>query len=69
MAKIPKQRKLPNPRWGGLHHPGINEQVQRALDTKKEMEDKQAQEVNEVKEDEQNKEAEAVAEQEDEKID
>lgn len=50
MAKIPKQRKLPNPRWGGLHHPGINEQVQRALDTKKEME------VNEEKEDEQEKE-------------
>ena len=56
MAKIPKQRKLPNPRWGGLHHPGINEQVQSALDAKHEQE--------------QNKEAEAVPEQEkDEKID
>ena len=58
MAKIPKQRKLPNPRWGGLHHPGIDEKVQRALDEKHE------QDAKKEMEDEQEKEAEAVAEQE-----
>lgn len=56
MARIPKQRKLPNPRWGGLHHPGIDEKVQRALDEKHEQDAKHEQE--------QNKEAEAVAEEE-----
>lgn len=58
MARIPKQRKLPNPKYKGLHHKGINEKVQRALDAKHEQEQNEEKEVQQVNEEEENGEAE-----------